>query len=84
MSVMVQKNNMHLSPLWCLQLMSANQRAYQAERTSATAVANAAQLQGEVLRLSDQMDELREDLQTQTSLADSQQVCSKLCELEAC
>ena len=59
-----------------LQLMSANQRLYQAEQTSATAVANAAQLQGEVLRLSNQMDELRLDLQTQSSQAETQQVCS--------
>ena len=56
--------------------MSANQRLYQAEQTSATAVANAAQLQGEVLRLSNQMDELRSDLQTQSSLAETQQVCT--------
>lgn len=56
--------------------MSANQRLYQAEQTSATAVANAAQLQGEVLRLSNQMDELSLDLQTQSSLAETQQVCS--------
>lgn len=73
--VLVEENNHRLVDRAELvsELMSANQRAYQAERTSATAVANAAQLQGEVLRLSDQMDELREDLQTQTSLADSQQ-----------
>lgn len=57
-----------------LQLMAANQRLYQAEQTSATAVANAAQLQGEVLRLSNQMDELRQDLQTQSTLAETQQV----------
>ena len=56
--------------------MSANQRLYQAEQTSATAVANAAQLQGEVLRLSNQMDELRLDLQTQSTLAETQQVCT--------
>ncbi len=54
--------------------MSANQRAYQAERASATAVGNAAQLQGEVLRMSNQMDGLRQDLQAQSSLANSQQV----------
>lgn len=54
--------------------MAANQRLYQAEQTSATAVANAAQLQGEVLRLSNQMDELRQDLQTQSTLAETQQV----------
>lgn len=59
-----------------LQLMAANQRLYQAEQTSATAVANAAQLQGEVLRLSNQMDELRQDLQTQSTLAETQQVCA--------
>ena len=59
-----------------MQLMSANQRLYQAEQTSATAVANAAQLQGEVLRLSNQMDELRLDLQTQSTLAETQQVCT--------
>jgi len=58
----------------CLQLMSANQKAYQAEQASATAVSNAAQLQREVLRLSNQMDALRLDLQTQSSLANSQQV----------
>ena len=57
-----------------VQLMSANQRLYQAEQTSATAVANAAQLQGEVLRLSNQMDGLRLDLETQGTLADNQQV----------
>ena len=57
--------------------MSANQRLYQAEQTSATAVANAAQLQGEVLRLSNQMDELRLDLQTQSNLAETQQVYAK-------
>ena len=57
-----------------LQLMSANQRLYQAEQTSATAVGNAAQLQGEVLRLSNQMDGLRLDLETQSTLADDQQV----------
>lgn len=57
--------------------MSANQRLYQAEQTSATAVANAAQLQGEVLRLSNQMDELRLDLQTQSTLAETHQVYAK-------
>ena len=67
---------MHVSLqlLLCLQLMSSNQRAYQAEQASATAVGNAAQLQGEVLRLSNQMDALRQDLQTQSSLAMLQQV----------
>ena len=55
-------------------MMAANQRAYQAERASATAGANAAQLQGEVLRLSNQMDTLREDVQSQSSLAHSLQV----------
>ena len=55
--------------------MLANQRAYQAERASTTAGANAAQLQGEVLRLSNQMDTLREDVQMHSSLADSLQVC---------
>lgn len=55
--------------------MSANQKAYQAEQASATAVSNAAQLQREVLRLSNQMDSLRLDLQTQSNLANSQQVC---------
>lgn len=54
--------------------MSANQKAYQAEQASATAVSNAAQLQREVLRLSNQMDALRLDLQIQSSLANSQQV----------
>ena len=55
--------------------MSANQRVYQAEQTSATAVANAAQLQGEVLRLSNQMDGLRQDLETQATLTVTQHVC---------
>lgn len=54
--------------------MIAQQRAYQAERASATAVANATQLQTEVLRLSDQLDALREASEAQSSVVQSQQV----------
>ncbi|DBA68390.1 hypothetical protein WJX79_011016 [Trebouxia sp. C0005] len=73
--VLVEENNHRLVDHAELvsQLMSANQKAYQAEQASATAVSNAAQLQREVLRLSNQMDALRLDLQTQSSLANSQQ-----------
>ena len=73
-----------LQLLLCLQLMSANQRAYQAEQASATAVGNAAQLQGEVLRLSNQMDALRQDLQTQSSLAMIQQVQPPVFQSQLC
>lgn len=58
--------------------MSAQQRAYQAERASATAVANATQLQREVLRLSNQMDALREASEAQSSVVESQQVCNTM------
>ncbi|KAA6423359.1 MAG: hypothetical protein FRX49_06811 [Trebouxia sp. A1-2] len=73
--VLVEENNHRLVDHAELvsELMSANQKAYQAEQASATAVSNAAQLQREVLRLSNQMDALRLDLQTQSSLANSQQ-----------
>lgn len=53
--------------------MTAQQKAYQAERASATAVANAAQLQKEVLRLSNQLDALREASEAQSSVVQSQQ-----------
>lgn len=56
--------------------MAVQQRAYQAERTSTTAVANATQLQGEVLRLSNQMDALREASEAQNSIVEAQQVPS--------
>lgn len=73
--VLVEENNHRLVDHAELvsELMSANQKAYQAEQASATAVSNAAQLQREVLRLSNQMDALRLDLQIQSSLANSQQ-----------
>lgn len=57
--------------------MTAQQKAYQAERASATAVANATQLQKEVLRLSNQLDALREASEAQSSIVESQQVLTR-------
>ena len=70
----------HLT-LSILQLMAAQQRAYQAERASTTAVGNATQLQVEVLRLSNQMDAMREASEAQNSVVEAQQVRKLQCAL---